>query len=138
MYCGKLKVLQYFRNIFSFFFQIQQKQPSIQLRVHRAAHFKATFLPVIWFNIDTSSCHSNQRTVFQKFLPPPLLVVDVLQAQEVSRRSEQMITQRKLDPDNQLGVASVWFSQVSGMQSTPSLPSLPGPLWPGVVAPERV
>ena len=24
------------------------------------------------------------------------------------------------------------------MQSTPSLPSLSGPLWPGVVAPERV
>ena len=24
------------------------------------------------------------------------------------------------------------------MQSTPSLPSLPGPLWPGVVAPDRV
>ena len=24
-----------------------------------------------------------------------------------------------------------------GMQSTPSLPSLPGPLWPGVVAPGR-
>ena len=23
-----------------------------------------------------------------------------------------------------------------GMQSTPSLPSLPGPLWPGVVAPD--
>ncbi len=25
-----------------------------------------------------------------------------------------------------------------GMQSTPSLPLLPGPLWPGVVAPDRV
>ena len=25
-----------------------------------------------------------------------------------------------------------------GMQSNPSLPSLPGPLWPGVVAPDRV
>ena len=25
-----------------------------------------------------------------------------------------------------------------GMQSTPSLPSLPGPLWPGVVAPDKV
>ena len=25
-----------------------------------------------------------------------------------------------------------------GMRSTPSLPSLPGPLWPGVVAPDRV
>ena len=25
-----------------------------------------------------------------------------------------------------------------GMQSTPSLPSLPGPLWPGVVALDRV
>ena len=24
-----------------------------------------------------------------------------------------------------------------GMQSTPSLPLLPGPLWPGVVAPNR-
>ena len=24
-----------------------------------------------------------------------------------------------------------------GMRSTPSLPSLPGPLWPGVVAPEK-
>ena len=25
-----------------------------------------------------------------------------------------------------------------GMRSTSSLPSLPGPLWPGVVAPDRV
>ena len=25
-----------------------------------------------------------------------------------------------------------------GMQSAPSLPSLPGPLWPGVIAPDRV
>ena len=25
-----------------------------------------------------------------------------------------------------------------GMQSTPSLPSLPGPLWPGMVAPDKV
>ena len=25
-----------------------------------------------------------------------------------------------------------------GMRRTPSLPSLPGPLWPGVVAPDRV
>ena len=25
-----------------------------------------------------------------------------------------------------------------GMQSTPSLPSLPGTLWPGVVAPDSV
>ena len=24
-----------------------------------------------------------------------------------------------------------------GMQSTPSLPLLPGPLWPGMVAPDR-
>ena len=24
-----------------------------------------------------------------------------------------------------------------GMQSTPSLPLLPGPLWPGIVAPDR-
>ena len=26
---------------------------------------------------------------------------------------------------------------VLGMQSTPLLPSLPGPLWPGVVAPDK-
>ena len=25
-----------------------------------------------------------------------------------------------------------------GMRSTPSLPTLPGPLWPGVVVPDRV
>ena len=25
-----------------------------------------------------------------------------------------------------------------GMRSTPLLPSIPGPLWPGVVAPDRV
>ena len=29
-------------------------------------------------------------------------------------------------------------SVTQGMQSTPSLPSFLGPLWPGVVAPERV
>ena len=28
--------------------------------------------------------------------------------------------------------------EIWGMRSTPSLPSLPGPLWPGVVAPDRV
>ena len=28
--------------------------------------------------------------------------------------------------------------ELFGMRSTPSLPSLPGPLWPGVVAPNRV
>ena len=28
--------------------------------------------------------------------------------------------------------------EVWGMQSTPSLPSFPGPLWPEVVAPDRV
>ena len=28
--------------------------------------------------------------------------------------------------------------EVEGMRSTPSLPSLPCPLWPGVVAPDRV
>ena len=35
-----------------------------------------------------------------------------------------------------------WWSSnnvgVCGMQSTPSLPSLPGPHWPGLVAPDRV
>ena len=30
------------------------------------------------------------------------------------------------------GVLELW-----GMRSTPSLPSLPGPLWPGVVAPDK-
>ena len=28
--------------------------------------------------------------------------------------------------------------EIWGMQSFPSLPSFPGPLWPGVVAPDRV
>ena len=28
--------------------------------------------------------------------------------------------------------------ELRGMQSTLSLPSLPGPFWPGVVAPDRV
>ena len=28
--------------------------------------------------------------------------------------------------------------QLWGMLSTPSLPLLPGPLWPGVVAPDKV
>ena len=28
--------------------------------------------------------------------------------------------------------------ELSGMRSTPSLPLLPGPLWPGMVAPDRV
>ena len=35
------------------------------------------------------------------------------------------------------GEASVLL-ELKGMQSTPSLPSLPGRLWPGVVAPDRV
>ena len=29
------------------------------------------------------------------------------------------------------------MQELSGMQSTPSLPLLPGPLWPGVVAPDK-
>ena len=28
--------------------------------------------------------------------------------------------------------------ELCGMRSTPLLPSIPGPLWPGVVAPDRV
>ena len=28
--------------------------------------------------------------------------------------------------------------EIRGMRSTPSLPLLPGPLWPRVVAPDRV
>ena len=28
--------------------------------------------------------------------------------------------------------------ELCGMRSTPSLPLLPGPFWPGVVAPDRV
>ena len=35
------------------------------------------------------------------------------------------------------GKASVML-ELWGMQSTPLLPSPPGPLWPGVVAPDRV
>ena len=35
------------------------------------------------------------------------------------------------------GEASVMLD-LWGMQSTPSLPLLPGPLWPGVAAPHRV
>ena len=35
------------------------------------------------------------------------------------------------------GEASVML-ELWGMQSTPSLPSLPGPLWPGVLAPNMV
>ena len=30
------------------------------------------------------------------------------------------------------------FTSVLPKQSLPSLPALPGPLWPGVVAPDRV
>ena len=35
--------------------------------------------------------------------------------------------------DEVLAMLELW-----GMRSTPSLPSLPGQLWPGVIAPERV
>ena len=35
-------------------------------------------------------------------------------------------------PDDEVPV----ILQLWGMQSTPSLPLLPGPLWPGVVAPD--
>ena len=30
------------------------------------------------------------------------------------------------------------MQELYGVQSTPSLPSVPDPLWPGVVAPDRV
>ena len=30
------------------------------------------------------------------------------------------------------------MQELWGMRSTPSLPSLPSPLWPGVVAPDNV
>ena len=35
------------------------------------------------------------------------------------------------------GIYPIWKLS-SGMQNTPLLPSLPGPLWSGVVAPDRV
>ena len=35
------------------------------------------------------------------------------------------------------GEATVML-EFGGMQSTPLLPSFPGPLWPGMVAPDRV
>ena len=38
-----------------------------------------------------------------------------------------------LDNDTKRSDGEVW-----GMRSTPLLPSLPDPLWPGVVAPDRV
>ena len=41
------------------------------------------------------------------------------------------------DPKQTNGEASVML-ELWGMQSTPSMPSLPGPLWLGVVATDRV
>ena len=38
---------------------------------------------------------------------------------------------------NNLMVRFQWYWSLQGMQSTPSLPLLPSPLWPGMVAPER-
>ena len=43
-------------------------------------------------------------------------------------------------PENdtkQLGGEVLVMLGLWGMRSTPSLPSLPGPLWPGVVAPDK-
>ena len=42
------------------------------------------------------------------------------------------------DPGQSDGKASVEVLELWGMQSTPLLSSLAGPLWPEVVAPDRV
>ena len=41
------------------------------------------------------------------------------------------------DPPNECPGYETKLSDGEGMRSTPSLTSLPGPLWPGVVAPDR-
>ena len=61
-------VLQYFGNLFALFFNLQQKQLSIQNRGHHAAPFEISFLPVFWSQDDSSSCPSIWKIPLSKLL----------------------------------------------------------------------
>ena len=61
--------------------------------------------------VEYTDCTSSER------YPPPKSVLDMTQ-------------------NNLIGEAPVMM-ELWEMQSNPSLPSLPGPLWPGVIAPDR-
>ena len=96
-------------------------------------------------------CHEVKRVIFNLSLPKENKIC--LDISEVLTQSAcgwgcriHRLQMGKNPPSNKCprydtkqsdGTAPVKF-EVSGMQSTLSLPLLPGPLWPGVEAPERV
>ena len=56
----------------------------------------------------------------------------------LSRRIAPPHNESPVDDSNQSDAEDLVMMELWGMQSTPSLPSLPCPLWSGVIAPNRV
>ena len=90
MYEAESKVLQYFANLFTSLFKLQQKQLSIQNRSHHVTPSEATFQPILWFHDDTSSLvfESKESLHWRLHL---LLIVEVSQVQDVNNGLEQVM-----------------------------------------------
>ena len=101
-------------NIFigTFLLMVPKSYSSICL-VHLTGHCHSTdAFPVGW------GCRIHRLLIFTGVRPPPTSVLDM--------KLNNLIVGFKL-------ILELW-----GMQSTPSLPLLPDPLWLGTVAPDRV
>ena len=108
------KVLHYFNIVSSLFFKLQQKQSSFQNRSHRVAPSEATFLPFL-SHADSSSCPSRRMT-------PSLKLLSLLGCWSVAMRAGNELwlwtsnNPKELGTEYMLGVVSVWFPRVHGVQ----------------------
>ena len=82
------------------------------------------------------------RVVYYIFLPNPVIAqsagaveyTDCTSAEGLDPPPNESPGSDTKQSDGEVpAVLELW-----GMRSTPSLPSLPDPLWPGVIAPDRV
>ena len=115
IHLGESKVLQNFVNLFTLFFKLQQKQPSIQRRGHHIASSDATFLSVLWSQTEINSYSSKQRTPSLK-LTSPLGCWSIMRIGSESGIGTNN-NLREQGPDYMLGVTSVLFPQVPGVYS---------------------
>ena len=101
-----------FLGLFLLFFshkgQLYMLQPSVNLIL-----FQQLFAQLTWA-VEYTDCTSAER----KDPPPP---------------ANECFGYETKQSDGEVPV----MLELWGMQSTPSLPSFPGPLWPGVVSPDR-
>ena len=94
------------------FFKLWQKQSNIQSRCHRVAPFEASFLPILWFHTNISSCLLRWETLLVK-LAPSLGCWSITNPwSEPGIRTNTNPTELVLD--YKLVVVSVWFLQVPG------------------------